>query len=81
MPWLLGLVPQSVLQDIFAAHLPSLVRLARKVAFARLKKTKDNLAAESAEMIQRSIRNQAQLARRMGFSRARIMQVLGPLSS
>jgi site-specific DNA recombinase len=76
--WLPGLVSQSVLLDRFPCHLPSLDRRCRVECRARTHQGLDKTASEWREMLDQGlVKNRAELARRMGVTRARVTQVLG----
>lgn len=80
--WLPELVPQSVLRDTFAIHLPSLMRRRRKETRARVFRGIDNSVAEWRRMLDEGVvKNRAELARRVGVSSARISKALGPMST
>jgi hypothetical protein len=78
--WLPGLVPQSVAVDRFPLRLPSLIFRCRKESRIR---ASDGKAATAKQwqglMDDELVKNRAQLARRLGVSRARVTQALGLL--
>lgn len=77
--WLPELSPQSVLRDVFAVRLPSLLRWAHKAASTRFAEGRSELATKWNGMLQEGlVKNRAELARREGLSRARISQLLRP---
>lgn len=79
--WLPELVPQSVLRDIFSIHLPSLTRRCRKETATRVSKGISETIAEWRRMLDEGVvKNRAELARRVGVSRARVTKALGPIS-
>lgn len=80
--WLPGLVPQSMLRDVFTVRLPSLARRVRQATKDRALRGSEAIAAEWQAFLGRGmVGNRAELARRGGVSRARVSQVLGPLSA
>lgn len=79
--WLPGLLPQSVLRDVFKVRLPSLIAGTRRAIRQRARQGKDAVAREWGERLRAGdIPNRAELARRTGISRARVTQVLGTAS-
>lgn len=69
---------QSVLRDVFEVKLPSLVRGTRQAISERARRGKDLIGSEWEALLRNgSVGNRAELARRMGVSRARVTQVLG----
>lgn len=78
--WLPGLVPQSVAVDRFPLQLPSLMLRCRKESRNRASAGKHAIAKEWQGLMDDGIvKNRAQLARRLGVSRARVTQALRPL--
>jgi hypothetical protein len=76
--WLPGLVPQSVIRDVFQIRLASLVRLVRTATRTRVLAGRDAVADEWRRVLaSRELKNRAALARREGVSRARVTQALG----
>ena len=77
--WLPELLPQSVLRDVFAVQLPSLLRWAHKGVLKRTREGRSELTAKWNAMLREGlVKNQAELARREGLSRARVSQLLRP---
>lgn len=72
--WLPELVRQSVLRDTFAVRLPSLVRRVR--GEWRHRRNTDVAAEWQAELDSGRASNRADLARRLGLSRARVTRAL-----
>jgi hypothetical protein len=80
--WLPGLVSQSVLKDLFSCHLPSLERRCREESKERQGKGITDLAYDWQQMLDTGeVKNRAELARRIGVTRARVTQVLGAKES
>jgi hypothetical protein len=78
--WLPGLVPQSVAVDRFPLQLPSLMLRCRKESRTRASAGKHAIAKEwQGSMDDGIVKNRAQLAQRLGVSRARVTQALRPL--
>jgi hypothetical protein len=78
--WLPGLVPQSVAVDRFPLQLPSLMLRCRKESRTRASAGKHAIAKEWQGLMDDGIvKNRAQLAQRLGVSRARVTQALRPL--
>jgi hypothetical protein len=76
--WLPELVSQSVLRDTFPCQLPSLERRCREESKERQGKGIADLAYEWQQILDGGeVKNRAELARRMGVTRARVTQVLG----
>lgn len=76
--WLPGLVPQSVLRDAFEHCLPCLAPKVRREILCRVRKGKEVLATEWQRLLDDGVvLTRAELARRIGVSRARVTQVLG----
>ncbi|MFQ6026808.1 MAG: recombinase family protein [Dehalococcoidia bacterium] len=77
--WLPGLVPQSVALDQFPLRLPSLVLRQRKETRVRTAAGR-TATAEAWQSIldDGTVKNRAQLARRLGVTRAGVTRVLGP---
>jgi hypothetical protein len=74
------LVPQSVAVDRFPLQLPSLILRCRKDSRTRASNGKHATAKEWQGLMDDGIvQNRAQLARRLGVSRARVTQALRPL--
>ena len=73
--WLPGLVSQSAIRDAFAISLRSLKRWSRK---SRGERTCNQAETWRTMLAKGEVKNRSELARREGFSRARITQVLGP---
>jgi hypothetical protein len=79
--WLPGLVPQSVLRDVFTARLPSLARRLRRVARDRARMGRQARAAKwRSHLDSGEVASRSDLAKRMGVSRARVTYVLGSAS-
>ena len=75
------MVPQSVAWDRFSVHFPSLVRRSRKEIRSRVAMGREALVAEWRRILDAGVvENRAQLAKRMGVSRARITQALGSMT-
>ena len=73
------LAPQSVTRDTFRVRLPSLARRAKRRAEDRRNQGKTKVTAAWRKMLESGeARNRSDLARRLGVSRARVTQVLGP---
>ena len=73
------LAPQSVIRDTFRVRLPSLARRAKRRAEDRRNQGKTKVTAAWRKMLESGeARNRSDLARRLGVSRARVTQVLGP---
>jgi site-specific DNA recombinase len=72
--WLPGAVAHSVMVDRFRCVLPT--RHARTRAAVRSVDTRTEWSEMLAEGV---VRNRAELARRLGLSRARVTQILGPI--
>lgn len=80
--WLPGLVPQSVLRDVFQVRLSSLARAAVATTRGRVRAGAEAVASEWHRLIHEgTVENRAALARRQGVSRARVTQVLGTANS
>ena len=78
--WLPGLVPQSVAVDKFSIHFWSLMRRSRKETRSRLVMGSDAIVADWLRMLDEGVvANRAQLARRLGVSRARVTKALGAM--
>jgi hypothetical protein len=74
-------VPQSVIRDTFSIHLPSLLRRCRKETRARVSKGMAETITEWRRMLDDGVvKNRAELAQRLGVSRARITKALGPIT-
>ena len=74
--WLPGLVLQSVIRDVFPIQLPSLRAWGRKEARNRSKKGQLTLAKEWRRILKDGMAvDQADLALKLGLSRARVSQV------
>ncbi len=78
--WLPGLVPQSVLRDVVTVRLPSLFRWARSQRDSLRRVESDFQATWQTIVDSGAVNNRADLARRLGLSRARVTQVLGTMS-
>ena len=79
--WLPGLVPQSVLRDIFTVRLPSLARRIRRAARHRRELGRSAVAAEwMRELENGSVRHRSELARRVGLTRAGMTKALGGIA-
>lgn len=77
--WLPGLVAESVIRDVFKVRLPSLIAGIRKQARRHRRIGVRAMAKRWQAMLDTGqARNRADLARRLGVSRARVTQVLGP---
>jgi hypothetical protein len=75
--WLPEQLPQSVLRDVFRVRLPSLLRWAHKGVSKRTREGRSELTAKWNSMLREGlVKNQAELARREGLSRARVSQLL-----
>jgi hypothetical protein len=82
MSWPPESVPESVLRDVFQVRLPSLVSEARRAIRKRARRGRTAIAVEWHEMLGAGeADSRSDLARRMGVSKARVTQVLGPASS
>jgi len=76
--WFPGLVSQSVLRDAFPCRISSLERQRQQKIIVRGQLGKDVMASEWQSLLdQGQVKNRAELARRMGVTRARVTQVLG----
>ena len=76
--WLPGSLAQSVIRDRFPVRLPSLSRWAERRRSERV--APKNLVAKWREMLESGeVTSRAELARRVGVSRARVTQALGPV--
>ena len=76
--WLPELVSQSVLRDTFSCRLPSLERRCGMESKARHDEGIAYLVDDWQRMLNNGeVKNRAELARRMGVTRARVTQVLG----
>ena len=70
-------MPQGVLRDVFTVHLPSLMRRCRKEARERVAAGINETIADWRRMLDEGVvKNRAELARRVGVSRARVTQAL-----
>ena len=79
--WLPGLVPQSVAWDRFPVQFPSLVSRKGQETRSRISIGSDATVADWRRMLDEGIVvNRAQLARRLGVSRARVTRVLGSMN-
>ena len=69
---------QSVLRDTFHCDLPSLKRRCQRECEEREEEGRDIIISDWQEMLDKGqVKNRAELARRMGVTRARVTQVLG----
>ncbi len=76
--WLPGLVSHSVLRDIIQIQLPSIVTFAQRAAARRSRRGAMAVARAWQRMLDEGkAESRADLARRVGVSRARVSQVLG----
>jgi len=74
--WLPELVAQSVLRDAYSCHLPSLLRRCRQESIVRESVGKEASALEWQNLlINGTVKNRAELARKKGVTRARVLEV------
>ena len=77
MLWLPEVVAQSVLVDSFSCHLPRLYLRCRRESNSRLAEGTAHVVSEWQHLLDAGlVKNRAELARRVGVSRARVTQAL-----
>ena len=75
--WLPGLVSHRTLRFSFKCHLPSLLQLRHRERNHRISRGTDEVVAEWQRLLDEGVvKNRAELARRVGVSRARITRAL-----